>query len=185
MDSSPTYTLPTYVPFSAGDLSLSLRGIRWGTALVFSAGPASKKGEIMRKVQAVAAVLLGLGAAIFAFSALPQTFESVTFSNFSSGVTEAQANYELNSANTDNVYQQIVVAGWGTKDMTEAVAQEAASIKSGVQFLLQEQQRSSAMLIILVGLMAVMVILQATTAFFENRPSTNSAEAAPTEGPLT
>lgn len=125
----------------------------------------------MRKVQAVAAVLLGLGAAVFAFSALPQTFQSVTFSSFSSGVTEAQANYDLNAANTDNVYQQIVVAGWGTKDMTQAVAQESAAIKNGVQYLLQEQQRSSAMLIVLVGLMAVLVILQASTAFFEKKPS--------------
>lgn len=134
----------------------------------------------MKKFQAVIAVLLGLGAAVFAFSNLPQTFESVTFSGYSSNAADAAANYELNAANTDNVYQQIVVAGWGTKDMTQAVAQEAAAIRDGVQFLLSEQQRTSAMLIVLVGLMALMVVLQASSVFFEK--ATGSTRVGPSAG---
>lgn len=115
----------------------------------------------MNKLQIIAALILGLSAAAFGGYSFSQTFGEVSLSTSSSGVREAKANYELNSATTDNVYQQIVVAGWGTKDMAEAVALETAAVRDGVQQLIVEQQRTSALLAIMVAFMGAATFILA------------------------
>ena len=115
----------------------------------------------MNKLQVIAALILGLSAAAFGGYSFSLTFGEVSLSSSSSGVTEANANYEINSSTTDNVYQQIVVAGWGTKDMTEAVARETAAVRDGMQQLIVEQQRTSALLAIMVAFMGAATFIQA------------------------
>ena len=128
----------------------------------------------MNKLQVIAAVILGLLAAAFGGYSFSQTFGEVSLSSSSSGVTEANANYEINSANTDNVYQQIVVAGWGTKDMTEAVARETAAVRDGMQQLIVEQQRTSALLAIMVAFMGAATFILALGS--RSRVSTKASE---------
>jgi hypothetical protein len=118
----------------------------------------------MKKVQAVLAIIVGLVATAFAGTTLISTSQPASISDASSYVFEANANFDLNSENTDNVYQQIVVAGWGTREMVEAVAKETAGLSDAMVYLLDEQKRSSTLLAILVGLMGVVIALIASSS---------------------
>jgi multisubunit Na+/H+ antiporter MnhC subunit len=115
----------------------------------------------MNKVMAVLAIIVGVASTAFAAVSFSQSSEGYSLSTSASSIEEAESNYDLNAANTDNVYQQIVVAGWGTREMTKAAAGELAAMRDGMEFLVQEQKRSASLLATMVALMGVIITLLA------------------------
>jgi multisubunit Na+/H+ antiporter MnhC subunit len=113
----------------------------------------------MNKLVAIVAIVVGVASTAFAAVSFSQSTEGYWLSTSSSAIDEADSNYDLNAANTDNVYQQIVVAGWGTREMTKAVAEEVAAMRDGMEFLVQEQKRSATLLATMVALMGVIITL--------------------------
>lgn len=94
---------------------------------------AQESGEVMRILRLVLLALVGVLAAIFAIQAQQVTVPtaspvSISSEGLDSLITAALADYEVNSGNTDNVYQQQVVAAWGIKDLTEITARQNAVI---------------------------------------------------------
>ena len=113
----------------------------------------------MNKVMAVVAIVVGVASTAFAAVSFSQSSGGYWLSTSASSIDEADSNYDLNAASTDNVYQQIVVAGWGTREMTKAVAGEVAAMRDGMEFLVQEQKRSASLLATMVALMGVIITL--------------------------
>jgi hypothetical protein len=113
----------------------------------------------MNKVMAIVAIVVGVASTAFAAVTFSQSAGGYWLSTSSSAIDEADSNYDLNAATTDNVYQQIVVAGWGTREMTKAVAGEVAAMRDGMEFLVQEQKRSASLLATMVALMGVIITL--------------------------
>jgi multisubunit Na+/H+ antiporter MnhC subunit len=111
----------------------------------------------MNKVMAVVAIVVGVASTAFAAVSFSQSAGGYWMSTSSSSIDEADGSYELNASTTDNVYQQIVVAGWGTREMTKAVAGEVAAMRDGMEFLVQEQKRSASLLATMVALMGVII----------------------------
>ena len=113
----------------------------------------------MNKLVAIVAIVVGVASTAFAAVTFSQSAGGYWLSTSSSAIDEADSNYDLNAATTDNVSQQIVVAGWGTREMTKAVAGEVAAMRDGMEFLVQEQKRSATLLATMVALMGVIITL--------------------------
>lgn len=126
----------------------------------------------MTKIISILALVVSFASAIFAGLAFSESLEEVTFSGPSASIYEANANFDLNSLNTENVNQQIVVANWGTKDMTEVVASELGSLRNRVDFMVDQQVMSSSLLSVAVLLLGVMTLLTAMNNF-QTRKSTD------------
>jgi len=115
----------------------------------------------MNKVMAIVAIVVGVASTAFAAVSFSQSTGGYWLSTSSSEIDEAESNYDLNASTTDNVYQQIVVAGWGTREMTKVVAGEVSAMRNGMDFLIQEQKRSATLLATMVALMGVIITLLA------------------------
>lgn len=125
----------------------------------------------MKKIISVLALVVSFASATFAGLALSESLEEVTFSGPSASIYEATANFDLNSLNTENVNQQIVVANWGTKDMTEVVASELGSLRNRMDFMVDQQIMSSSLLSVAVLLLGVMTLLTAMNNFQTRKSS--------------
>lgn len=130
----------------------------------------------MKKIISVLALVVAFASASFAGLAFSESLEEVTFSGPSASIYEAKTDFDLNSLNTDNVYQQIVVANWGTKDMTEVVASELGSLRNRVDFLVEQQSSSSSLLAVAVLLLGVMTLLTAMNNFQTRKSSNRSTK---------
>lgn len=119
----------------------------------------------MKKLISVFALVISLASGAFAGFALSNSMEEASFSSPSSSISEANFDFDLNSLKSDNVYQQIVVANWGTKDMTQVVASEMGSLRNRVDFLVEQQSTSSSLLAVAVVLLGVMTLLTAVNNF--------------------
>jgi hypothetical protein len=119
----------------------------------------------MKKIISVLAFVAAFSSAVFAGLAFSDSMEAKQFSEPSAKIYEAKSDFNANAANTDNVYQQIVVANWGTKDMTEVVASELGSLRDRVDYLVEQQTSSSALLAIAVFLLGVITLLTALNNF--------------------
>lgn len=87
----------------------------------------------MRVLRIVGLSLVAVLAAFFAFQAFqvstPSTMSvNVKSDGLDSLISAALANYDINAENTDNVYQQQVVAAWGVKDLVEVTARQNAVV---------------------------------------------------------
>lgn len=119
----------------------------------------------MKKIISVVALVVAFASASFAGFVWSKSLEEVNFSAPSASISAANADFDLNSLNTDNVYQQIVVASWGTKDMTEVVASELGSLRNRVDFLVEQQNAVSSLLAVAVFLLGTMTLLTAMNHF--------------------
>lgn len=131
----------------------------------------------MNKVIGIVAVLIGVASTGFAAVNFAESTERYWISTSSDEIDEAEANYELNSGNTDNVYQQIVVAGWGTREMTKAVANQTAAMRDGMELLVIEQKRTSQLMASLVALMGVIITILAFGFMSQPRRASASGSA--------
>lgn len=97
----------------------------------------------MKIVRIVLLALIVVVAGLVAITALgaKTTTVSVTGSseNYSTLTAAALADYETNAANTDNVYQQQVVAAWGAKDLLSVIAKQNSQMIDNQDTLLQAQ----------------------------------------------
>lgn len=106
----------------------------------------------MKKIISIVSLLVAVASSVFVGVAISGNSESKSFSPPSTSIYEANSNFDLNSATTDNVYQQIVVAGWGIKDMTEVVAAEVVTLRFRMDALVEAQS-------LLVILLSVAILL--------------------------
>lgn len=130
----------------------------------------------MKKITSVFALVIAFASAAFAGLAFSDSMEEVSLSSPSASIFEANTDFDLNSLNTDNVYQQIVVANWGTKDMTQVVASELGSLRSRVDFLVEQQSTSTSLLAVAVFLLGVMTLLTAMSNFQSRKSADESPE---------
>jgi hypothetical protein len=130
----------------------------------------------MKKITSVFALVIAFASAVFAGLAFSDSMEEVNLSSPSASIFEANTDFDLNSLNTDNVYQQIVVANWGTKDMTQVVASELGSLRSRVDFLVEQQITSTSLLAVAVFLLGVMTLLTAMSNFQSRKSADESPE---------
>jgi hypothetical protein len=87
---------------------------------------------------------------------------TTNFSTASPGARDATSDYEANAANTENVYQQIVVGGWGTRDMLEVIANQTGGLDRMAQQLVQAQEtqvRLQVVQVLLTGLLITSVLV--------------------------
>lgn len=107
---------------------------------------------------AIAAVIL----VVIGFSVGQAANNEVSFRTSSSDADDATANYDLNALTTDNVYQQIVVAGWGTRDMLEVIANQTDGLDR-MAVAINETQRVQIQLqtvqIVLLGVLILAIVL--------------------------
>lgn len=107
---------------------------------------------------AIAAVVL----VVIGFSVGQAANDEVSFRTSSSDADDATANYDLNALSTDNVYQQIVVAGWGTRDMLEVIANQTDGLDR-MAVAINETQRVQIQLqtiqIVLLGVLILAIVL--------------------------
>jgi tRNA A22 N-methylase len=107
---------------------------------------------------AIAAVIL----VVIGFSVGQAANDEVSFRTSSSDADDATSNYDLNALTTDNVYQQIVVAGWGTRDMLEVIANQTDGLDR-MAVAINETQRVQIQLqtvqIVLLGVMILAIVL--------------------------
>ena len=130
----------------------------------------------MKKIISVLALVVSFASAAFAGLAFSESLEEVTFSGPSASIYEANSNFDLNSLNTENVNQQIVVANWGTKDMTEVVASELGSLRNRMDFMVDQQSMSSSLLSVAVLLLGVITLLTAMNNFQTRKSSVRSTK---------
>jgi hypothetical protein len=137
----------------------------------------------MKKIISVMAFIAAFSAAVFAGLTFSDSMEENFFVVPDFTVSDANNSFELNSDNTDNVYQQIVVANWGTRQMTEAVASELFSLRDRVDYLVVQQANSSALLAVAVFLLGVITLLIALNNFQGRRlvakPESEPAQDSP------
>jgi hypothetical protein len=110
---------------------------------------------------------------VLAIVAAAPSLSSGTFSTTSWAASGATADYELNASTTDNVYQQIVVAGWGTRDMLEVIANQTGGIDVMAEAILASQQREAQLETIQIILLAFVIGL--LTRFIPKRQKTPTA----------
>ena len=107
---------------------------------------------------AIAAVIL----VVIGFSVGQAANDEVSFRTSSSDADDATSNYDLNALTTDNVYQQIVVAGWGSRDMLEVIANQTDGLDR-MAVAINETQRVQIQLqtvqIVLLGVMILAIVL--------------------------
>jgi|GEM_PF-5484732 hypothetical protein len=106
----------------------------------------------------IAAALL----VIIGFAVGQAANEDVSFRTGSSAADQATSGYELNALTTDNVYQQIVVAGWGTRDMLEVIANQTDGLDRMAEAIAQTQQTQiqlQTVQIILLGVLIIAIVL--------------------------
>jgi tRNA A22 N-methylase len=107
---------------------------------------------------AIAAVIL----VVIGFSVGQAANDEVSFRTSSSDADDATANYDFNALTTDNVYQQIVVAGWGTRDMLEVIANQTDGLDR-MAVAINETQRVQIQLqtvqIVLLGVLILAIVL--------------------------
>jgi hypothetical protein len=128
------------------------------------------------------AFIAAFSAAVFAGLTFSDSMEENFFVVPDFTVSDANNSFELNSDNTDNVYQQIVVANWGTRQMTEAVASELFSLRDRVDYLVVQQANSSALLAVAVFLLGVITLLIALNNF-QGRRLVAKPESEPAQDP--
>jgi tRNA A22 N-methylase len=108
-------------------------------------------------VAIAAIVLVAIG-----FSVGQAANDEVSFRTSSSDADDATSNYDLNALTTDNVYQQIVVAGWGSRDMLEVIANQTDGLDR-MAVAINETQRVQIQLqtvqIVLLGVMILAIVL--------------------------
>jgi hypothetical protein len=136
----------------------------------------------MKKIISVMAFIAAFSAAVFAGLTFSDSMEENFFVVPDFTVSDANNSFELNSDNTDNVYQQIVVANWGTRQMTEAVASELFSLRDRVDYLVVQQANSSALLAVAVFLLGVITLLIALNNF-QGRRLVAKPESEPAQDP--
>lgn len=115
----------------------------------------------MKKFVAGVALLAALGAVIITGISLSAAAENLNYDYPSSTASEARSNFDLNSGTTENVYQQMVVAGWGTMDMTEVAVDELSAIRSATHNLMTLQSNTSMLLSVMIFLLAVLTAMMA------------------------
>jgi hypothetical protein len=108
-------------------------------------------------VAIAAVVLVAIG-----FSVGQAANDEVSFRTSSSDADDATANYDLNALTSENVYQQIVVAGWGTRDMLEVIANQTDGLDR-MAAAINETQRVQIQLqtiqIVLLGVLILAIVL--------------------------
>jgi hypothetical protein len=138
-----------------------------------TAGDHSKEKPMRSIVLTVASFVLVAMGFLVGLGFSPQS----SFSTSSSAADTATSNYDLNASNTDNVYQQIVVAGWGTRDMLEVIANQTDGLDVIAEQLVMAQEtqvRLQVIQLILTGLLIASVLfvfaaLKASTQVSETR----------------
>jgi hypothetical protein len=134
----------------------------------------------MKKIISVLAFVAAFSSAVFAGLVFSGSMEEQSFAVPGVTVEDARTLYETNAENTDNVYQQIVVASWGNKDMTEVVALELFSMRDRVDYLVVQQANSSALLAVAVFLLGVITLLIALSNF-QGKKSVAKPESEPAQ----
>jgi hypothetical protein len=81
--------------------------------------------------------------------------------NYSSLTAAALADYETNAANSDNVYQQQVVAAWGAKDLLTVVAKQNSQMIDNQDSLIRAQAAQLDNQSNVMGLMKALIVMGA------------------------
>jgi hypothetical protein len=136
----------------------------------------------MKKIISVLAFVAAFSSAVFAGLVFSGSMEEQSFAVPNLTVEDARTLYETNAENTENVYQQIVVASWGNRDMTEVVAVELFSLRDRVDYLVVQQNNSSALLAVAVFLLGVITLLIALSNF-QGKKSVAKPESEPAQDP--
>jgi len=124
------------------------------------------------KLPVVISAALTVLAALVAVVAFVSQPASVTASDGRSQISAAESSYELNAENTENVYQQQVVALWAIRDLDTIQAQQNATIINSQIAVLDRQAKLQAwsqattvllvLLIALIGMWGVVLSRQLT-----------------------
>jgi ABC-type cobalt transport system substrate-binding protein len=126
-----------------------------------SGGRLAQTGGNMKFAFVVSALVMVIAVliAVVSFSAQPAEYSA---SDGRSLVRVAESNYEVNSENTENVYQQQVVALWSIRELDTIQAQQNATIIDGQIGILEGQAKSQAwaqatslLLVLLIGLIGM------------------------------
>jgi hypothetical protein len=115
----------------------------------------------MRKLTAIFAIIIGLSATFFAGVSFSESSQEIALSSPNNVIAQADSLFDDNSENTDNVYQQIVVANWGVREMAKAVALEVQALSDRTEALIPLQQQTSSLLAAMVALLGIITVLLA------------------------
>jgi len=114
------------------------------------------------KLPVVISAAITVLAALVAVVAFVSQPASVTASDGRSQISAAESSFEFNSDNTENVYQQQVVALWAIRDLSEVQAEQNATLINSQVAVLERQSRllawgqaSTVLLVLLIGLTAM------------------------------
>lgn len=107
-----------------------------------------------------------------------------SFSTSSSAANSATSDYELNAESSENVYQQIVAGGWGTRDMLEVIANQTDGLDQMAEQLVQAQEtqvRLQVIQIFLIGLLIAAVLIVFPAAINRSDSAPRSISTIPAE----
>ena len=102
--------------------------------------------------------------ALFAVIAISNATDSIKSHNYSGSeaATKVQADFVLNEAGSDTVYQQQVSAQWAIKDMVKVVADQTEALSQMSQDLIKAQTTLLTVLGLMTGLLFIIVGLMAS-----------------------
>jgi|GEM_PF-1137566 len=151
----------------------------------------------MNKIRIILLALTVLIAGILVLSTSTGSFggaSNVTYSedDFSADIALAESNYDLNSDNTDNVYQQQVVAQWGIREMVTVTANQNAaminnqtslgvavnSLERSVNMAGETNAKLNKSILIMMGLLVLAVAIIGGTMNGVRRPKEQNADTS-------
>jgi hypothetical protein len=108
-------------------------------------------------------IVLAVAAAVFG---IMSPGPDVVATTGATSISSVNSSYEINSGNTDNVYQQQVVALWATKDFLNVIAEQNVTLINAQVETYQQQQTIRSLLqsvlivlVLLVGLIGGLGVL--------------------------
>lgn len=118
------------------------------------------------KLASVVSALITVVAAVIAVIAFTTEPGTVSASDGTRLIAAAESSYELNSENTENVYQQQVVALWSIRDLDTIQAEQNATIINSQVAVLDRQakilawaQAAVVLLVLFIGLASMWAVV--------------------------
>jgi hypothetical protein len=147
----------------------------------------------MKIIRIVLLALIVLVAGFVTVAALGATTTTVAITgsseNYSSMTAAALSDYDVNASNTDNVYQQQVVAAWGAKDLLTVIAKQNSVMIDNQDTLLKAQaaqvDNANNLFALLKAVVLVGALIVAAVAVVGATLLDRKAPAAGSPGPAT